>query len=85
MKSVRDGDSGAEIVTLTEAELKTTLEFCARAYIPVESDDEDEISKAKVNLVGVMAMSETLDALSKAAIDGRRIRLDRGALGLERC
>jgi hypothetical protein len=69
-------------LALTKDELKATLEFCAQAYIPI--DPEDKTSKAKVDLVGFMAMSETIEALACGVIDGRRIRLETGALGLER-
>ncbi|KAJ7780767.1 FAD/NAD(P)-binding domain-containing protein [Mycena maculata] len=76
-----DVQSDSVKCALTEEELKATLEFCAQAYIPPEP--ENKSAKAQVNLVGIMATSETLDALSRASIDGRRIRLDQGALGLE--
>ncbi|PPR01324.1 hypothetical protein CVT24_006326 [Panaeolus cyanescens] len=65
---------------LTEEELATTLEFCAQAYMPPNPDDV--MFESKIQLVGIMASSETIDAVAANELHGKCMRLERGNLGL---
>lgn len=67
---------------LTEEELATTLEFCAQAYMP--PNPEDKMFQSKIQLVGVMASSETIDAVAANELHGKCMRLERGNLGLNK-
>lgn len=78
---VIQGTADAPSKNLTEEELKKTLEFCAQAYIPSESQSAE--TAGKIRLVQFLNTSETIDAIAVTNLHGRCLRLERGNLGLQ--